>query len=179
VIQLAVFACHLGLSCCCCLLSLLSLSTATLLKHRLRDDDSVDMLLFFGFIGLANTVLLWPFLPILHYTGVEPFVMPSASVFAFLLLNGALSVLSDYLWARSILITSPLLGTIGLSLTIPVAMVFDFAWNGVHFSVLYFVGSVLVITGFLAVNWSYTHAAPVDEAAEEHAPPPRDGENHE
>jgi solute carrier family 35 protein F5 len=92
---------------------------------------------------------------ILHYSGLEVFVMPSSSVWGFLILNGFLSVFSDYLWARSILITSPLLATIGLSLTIPVAMVWDFAFNGKAFAALYFVGSVLVVAGFVVVNLSY------------------------
>ena len=35
------------------------------------------------------------------------------------------SVLSDYLWARSVVLTSPTVATIGMSITIPLAMISD------------------------------------------------------
>ena len=85
----------------------------TLLKRWVDDDSRIDMLLFLGLLGVFNTLLAWPGILVLDRLKLEPFDWPSWSVLGFLVLNGILSVLSDYLWARSILITSPLVATIG------------------------------------------------------------------
>lgn len=85
----------------------------TLLKRWVDDDSRIDMLLFLGLLGVFNTLLAWPGILVLDRLKLEPFDWPSWSVLGFLVLNGILSVLSDYLWARSILITSPLMATIG------------------------------------------------------------------
>jgi drug/metabolite transporter (DMT)-like permease len=164
----------------------------TLLKRWVDDDSRIDMLLFLGLLGVFNTLLAWPGILVLDRLKLEPFDWPSWSVLGFLVLNGILSVLSDYLWARSILITSPLVATIGakrhsedylscslhslldpccrisitfpgLTLTVPLAMVFDFLFNGVEFTWFYLGGSVLVLLGFAFVNMSFTSPAAGDE----------------
>lgn len=63
---------------------LLALSSAvfyafyvTLLKVRIRQESRINMQLFFGFVGLFNILFLWPLGLILHYTGAEPFELPS------------------------------------------------------------------------------------------------------
>jgi solute carrier family 35 protein F5 len=71
------------------------------------------------------------------------------------LLNAVLgTVLSDYLWLWSMLLTSPLVCTLGLSLSIPVAMLSDWLLGNAQqgYSLIYVCGAVLVICGFLAVN---------------------------
>ena len=61
-----------------------------------------------------------------------------------------------YFWARSILLTTPTIATVGLSLTIPVAYVLDIMV--VHApgsgSLLGAAGAMLTIVGFLFVNTS-------------------------
>ena len=47
-----------------------------LMKKRIGDESRIDMLLFFGFVGLFNMIFLWPGFIILHFTGVEPFEIP-------------------------------------------------------------------------------------------------------
>ena len=47
-----------------------------LLKVRIKDESRVDMLLFYGFVGLFNLLLLWPIGLILHLTGAEIFGLP-------------------------------------------------------------------------------------------------------
>jgi solute carrier family 35 protein F5 len=175
----------------------------TFLKRVIGDDSRVDMLLFFGFLGLFNTLIMWIFIPvprlfnfarrvryrphlfcffitqILNITHIEPFHWPSWHVLAFLSLNGVLSVLSDYCWARSILLTSPLMANIGLSLAVPLSMVplfrsvlhfslfqmfhliflvgqlYDFIFNGLDFTFSYLFGSLLVLVGFALINASF------------------------
>ena len=56
----------------------------------------------------------------------------SGKIFGFLVLSGLSdNVLSDYLWARSVVLTSPTVATIGMSVTIPLAMLSDFLLNHV------------------------------------------------
>lgn len=48
----------------------------TLMKKRIGDESRVDMIIFFGFVGLCNLITLLPGFFILHFTGVERFEMP-------------------------------------------------------------------------------------------------------
>ena len=48
-----------------------------LLKVRIRQESRINMQLFFGLVGLFNLLFLWPLGLILHYTGAEPFELPS------------------------------------------------------------------------------------------------------
>lgn len=62
-------------------------------------------------------------------------------------------VISDYLWARSILLTSPTVATVGLSLTIPMAVIVDFfTTSPCTVSSSSLTGAVVVLTGFLIVS---------------------------
>ncbi len=104
-------------------------------------------------MGLFNVLLLWPFGFFLNWIGLEPFAFPSGYVWLYLLANGLVgTVISDYLWLLSVLLTSPLVATVGLSLTIPLAMIADVIIKHKSFTFLYFLGTVLVVVGFLMVN---------------------------
>lgn len=81
-----------------------------------------DMALFFGLLGSFNMVLLGPIVLALHLSGVESLVSLALPVLGLIVLKGlADNVLSDYLWAWAVLLTSPSVATVGLSLTIPMA----------------------------------------------------------
>lgn len=127
-----------------------------LLRREIPEERAVRMTMFFGLVGLINVVTLWPLFLILHYAGIESAVAPwaiSGELWAFLLLNGIVgSVLSDLCWALSVLLTTPLIATVGLSLTIPIAMLADFLMHGKAFGGLYILGTLLVFVGFLIVN---------------------------
>ena len=74
-------------------------------------------------------------------------------VFAYLLLGGLIdNALSDYLWARSVVLTSPTVATVGLGLTIPLAMVSDALLGKEYPSILECVGAILVLGGFVIVS---------------------------
>lgn len=66
-----------------------------------------------GFIGLCNVVTLAPVVIALHLTKIEDLSLISWPIFGSLLLNGLISMLSDLLWARAVLLTSPLVASIG------------------------------------------------------------------
>merc|ERR1712129_218964 len=126
-----------------------------LIKLKIDSESKVNMLLFFAGIGSINALTLWPFLFILDALRLEAFVWPSGSVLALLTLNGLISVASDYFWAQSILFTSPVVATVGLSMMMPVAMLADEIFRGQRHSALYWMGSLFVMIGFVLVNLDF------------------------
>ncbi|KAJ2844825.1 hypothetical protein IWW36_005031 [Coemansia brasiliensis] len=126
-----------------------------LLKRQIGDESRLDAPLFFGVVGLANTLLLWPGFIILHFSGVETFQLPhSQSIWAMILVNAFIGTfLSDYLWLLAMLMTSPLVVTLGLSLTIPLSMAGDVLFKGFSVSFPYYVGALLVLGAFIGVNF--------------------------
>ncbi len=124
------------------------------LKLRIADERALHMPMFFGFVGLLNALLFWPLGLVLHATGVEPFGWPSGPALGVLFANGLVgTVLSDYLWVLAVLLVSPVVATVGLSLTIPLAMLADSLLNPAErFNALYVVGAALTLLGFVFVN---------------------------
>ncbi|KAF8936934.1 hypothetical protein BGZ58_003491 [Dissophora ornata] len=125
-----------------------------LLKVRIKNESRVNMSLFFGFVGLFNLVLLWPMFGVLHWTGVEPFELPSDTKVIWMIGVNAIvgTFVSDYLWLLSMLMTSPLVVTLGLSLTIPLALLGDVLGYGRVLGETYWIGAGLVLAGFFGVN---------------------------
>jgi len=123
-----------------------------LLKVRIRSESRIDMQLFFGFVGLFNILACWPIGVILHFVGVERFEPPSSGrVVAGLLVNMAITLLSDYVYVIAMLKTTPLVVTIGLSLTMPLAVVGDIALqHPVKAQVV--LGAALVLVSFVIIG---------------------------
>ncbi|KAL4904857.1 hypothetical protein BDW74DRAFT_153642 [Aspergillus multicolor] len=123
------------------------------LKRQVGDESRVNMQLFFGLVGVFNMFLLWPGFVILHLTGVERFALPDTSrVWTIILVNALSSLLSDICWAYAMLLTSPLVVTVGLSLTIPLSLVGQIFLQGEYATPLYWVGATVVFISFLVVN---------------------------
>ncbi|TFY83768.1 hypothetical protein EWM64_g233 [Hericium alpestre] len=124
----------------------------TLLKVRIRSESRIDMQLFFGFVGLFNILSCWPVGVLLHLTGVERFEIPSTGkIVAGVLINMFITLSSDYIYVIAMLKTTPLVVTIGLSLTMPLAVVGDL-WlhHPVKAQVIF--GALLVIGSFVVVG---------------------------
>ncbi|EJU03936.1 hypothetical protein DACRYDRAFT_77730 [Dacryopinax primogenitus] len=123
------------------------------LKIRAQHESRLNAQLFFGFVGLFNTFGLWPIAIVLHLTGIEPFALPTDGMaWGALGLNMFITLSSDYLYVLAMLKTTPLVVTIGLSLTIPLAVLGDM-WMG-HWATLQTVfGAVLVLFAFSAVGY--------------------------
>ncbi|CAI5530233.1 unnamed protein product [Closterium sp. Naga37s-1] len=131
----------------------------TLLRKYVGDDEAgeekADMQKVFGFIGLVTLLGLWWIVFPLHVLGWEPLaVMPSTvNLDEDIVANSLVgSVVSDYCWALSVVWTTPLVATLGLSLTIPLAMVADMVMHGRQYSFVYILGSIQVFGGFLIAN---------------------------
>jgi solute carrier family 35 protein F5 len=126
---------------------------AVFMKKRIGDESRVNMPLFFGLVGAWNTVLLWPGFFILHFTGVERFELPPTKrILTIVLVNSASSLVSDFCWAYSMLLTSPLIVTVGLSLTIPLSLVGQIVLDGQYASIWYWVGAAIVVLSFVFIN---------------------------
>ena len=141
-----------------------------LLKVRIKSESRIDMQLFFGFVGLFNILVCWPIGIILHFTGVEIFEWPSSrKIVSAILINVCLiytsdlssylsgfqmgiTLSSDYLYVLAMLKTTPLVVTIGLSLTIPFAVAGDFVKHRPTQAAV-IGGALLVLLSFTAVGY--------------------------
>lgn len=132
------------------------------------------MNLFLGYIGVWNSILLSPILiwsfvtnsdnnPDIDYydngnDGNYRYLSNqqiSWFVLFCLIVKGLFdNVLSDYLWARGIILTSATVATVGLGLTIPLALLSDlFIMNRSDVWTFESVfGAMLVLFGFIFVN---------------------------
>jgi solute carrier family 35 protein F5 len=134
------------------------------IKKRIGDESRVNMPMFFGLVGLLNIILMWPGFFILHWTGVETFQMPpTAWITGIIAVNSTSSLISDYCWAFSMLLTSPLIVTVGLSLTIPLSLVGQMILSSTYSGWAYWFGAVVVVGSFVFVN----HEEKKDEELQE------------
>jgi len=124
---------------------------AVMIRVLLPHDESlVNMQLFLGFVGLWNCILLAP----VAIFQLSSLVSLSWIVFGFVVLKGLLdNVLSDYLWARAVVLTSATVATVGLGLTIPLAFCSDVVLGRPNVLDVSSIGGALsVLLGFILVN---------------------------
>lgn len=128
-----------------------------LLKVRIGDESRVDTQLMLGFAGLYNIICLLPAFPILHWLNWETFEFPpSGTAWTIIVANMLITLSSDYLYVLAMLKTTPLLVTIGLSLTIPFALVGSLvipSASSESITFLTLLGAGLVIGSFLVLGW--------------------------
>ncbi|XP_030560411.1 solute carrier family 35 member F5 isoform X3 [Drosophila novamexicana] len=121
-------------------------------KRKSDTEEKVDIPLFFGFVGLWNLLLLWPIFFILHFTKIETFELPSQGQFGLLFLNGFIcTVLAVALWLWGCFLTSSLIGTLTMSLQIPLTIAFDVLLKHKPYSSMYWMGSMGLVFALLLV----------------------------
>ncbi|XP_021273552.1 uncharacterized vacuolar membrane protein YML018C isoform X1 [Herrania umbratica] len=128
----------------------------TLIRKKLPDDDEkngrASMAQFLGFLGLFNVFIFLPFALILNVSKLEPFNTLSWKQFGLIMGKGLLdNVLSDYLWAKAVLLTTTTVATAGLTIQVPLAAVVDtIIGNAPH--VMDYLGAAAVMIGFAGIN---------------------------
>lgn len=128
---------------------------STLLKKKVEDENRINMKIFFGFVGLFTLLFLWPSIIALNYFGYEPFELPTdPQVIIIVLVNCVITFISDFCWAKAMLLTSPLTVTVGLSITIPVAMLGDAIFKHKHMPLLYIIGAIFILGSFFIISKS-------------------------
>lgn len=126
------------------------------LKFKVRNEERVSMTLFFGFVGVFNLLVLWPIIILLNVTGLEPFELPSTGqIWLVVAANAAITFVSDYLWVLAMLMTSPLVVTVGISMSIPLALIGDHFLYPHVANFWFFAGAAMVFGSFIAVNLTY------------------------
>lgn len=130
------------------------LYTITLKRTTLSAQPrEIHMPTFFGFVGLFNVLFLWPAFLGFHFTGLETFQPPpTGRVWTILLINSVSSLFSDICWAYAMVFTSPLIVTVGLSLTIPLSLVGEMIIQGRFESWIYWLGAFIVVGSFVFVE---------------------------
>ncbi|KAK9282223.1 hypothetical protein L1049_005137 [Liquidambar formosana] len=88
----------------------------TLIRKKLPDDDGksghVSMAQFLGYLGLFNLLIFLPVALVLNFTKLEPFSVLTWEQLGLIVGKGLLdNVLSDYLWAKAVLLTTTTVAT--------------------------------------------------------------------
>jgi solute carrier family 35 protein F5 len=108
--------------------------------------------MFFGFVGLFSTALLWPGLLVIHLTNSEPFELPTVRQWEYLVVNGLIgTVLSELLWLWGCFYTSSLIATLAIGLTIPLSVLADILWRQRTYETIFIVGTVPIFCSFFII----------------------------
>ena len=127
---------------------------ATYLKLAVPEEkeQSFHFSWFLGFVGLFNDFAILPLFFIFDATGLEIFEWPNKETVALLSLNALVgTVVSDYCWARSVVLLGPLITSLGITLTFPISALVDVFLNGKSFGWLYLAGSLCIFLGFFGI----------------------------
>jgi solute carrier family 35 protein F5 len=124
-----------------------------LLSKAVTEPDSLEIPMFFGFVGLSMAILLVPAIVFWDYMQWEEFHLPNDNmVWTLLLINGFIgTVLSELLWLMGCLLTSSLVGTLSLSLVTPLSITYSIVVGESSISVYFVCGAVLTMLAFLMV----------------------------
>lgn len=131
----------------------------TLIRKSLPDEDDndakqgkVSMAQFLGFLGLFNILIFAPVAFILHFTNIEPFDTISWKQLGLIVGKGLLdNVLSDYLWAKAVLLTTTTVATAGLTIQVPLAAIVDTVIGNAP-GFMDYIGAAAVMVGFAGIN---------------------------
>lgn len=128
----------------------------TLIRKKLPDEKEgqgqVSMAQFLGFLGLFNMLFFLPVALVLNFAKLEPFHTLTWEQVGLIVGKGLLdNVLSDYLWAKAILLTTTTVATAGLTIQVPIAALVD-TLTGHAPGLLNYIGAAAVLVGFAGIN---------------------------
>ncbi|KAL0654909.1 hypothetical protein Bca4012_075493 [Brassica carinata] len=127
----------------------------TLIRKKLPDDDErsgrFSMAQLLGFLGLFNLFIFLPAALILNFTKRERFNALTLKQLSLVVGKGLLdNVLSDYLWAKAVLLTTTTVASAGLTKQVPLAAIVD-SLSGNKPSFTDFIGAAAVMVGFAGI----------------------------
>jgi solute carrier family 35, member F5 len=127
----------------------------TAIRLQIPDNSGISVSLFFGFVGLFSFCGLAVLVLVFNYTHVESLHGLTWEIIGLLFVQGLFNnVLADYLWAVAILYTSTTVATVGLSLTVPMAILSDWIIHGIAPTYVTIISSLLVLGGFVTITLS-------------------------
>jgi solute carrier family 35, member F5 len=101
---------------------------------------------------LINDIAVLPFFFVFNWIGLETFEWPNKETLVLLSANALIgTVVSDYCWARSVVLLGPLITALGITLTFPISLTIDLVQNDKDFSWEYYVGSLLIFGSFVSI----------------------------
>lgn len=77
---------------------------------------------------------------------------PTGKVWLIVIINSISSFVSDISWAYAMLLTTPLVVTVGLSLTIPLSLIGEMIQYAQYSSFVYWIGAAIVLVSFIFIN---------------------------
>lgn len=130
------------------------------IRMLLGEDETAPMTLFFGIMGGLIFIGIGPLLGIVTLMNAS-FESLTWAAFGIVVLKGLLdNVLSDYLWARAILLVGPTIATSGLAMQVPIAIFLDPifgnpSWmKSIYTALLTFLGGTVILAGFFGITAS-------------------------
>ncbi|XP_027928217.1 thiamine-repressible mitochondrial transport protein THI74 [Vigna unguiculata] len=128
----------------------------TLIRMKLPDNDGksgeASTAQFLGYLGLFNFFIFLPVALILNITKMESFSTLTWKQLCLIIGKGLLdNVLSDYLWAKAVLLTSTTVATAGLTIQVPLAAIVD-TLTGHAPGFMDYLGALSVMIGFTGIN---------------------------
>jgi solute carrier family 35 protein F5 len=94
------------------------------LRSWVDHEDKLDIILYFGLVGLFNVLMFWPLFIFLHYFELETFEWPNKQQAITLFINGVVkATLPEVIWLWGCLLTSSIIATMSIGLTIPMSLI--------------------------------------------------------
>jgi len=126
-------------------------------KYLQMTNQLADTLLFMVGIGMVNLLLFWPFMILLHFTGIESFELPPDWEAALTIATpGFLEMIVTISLLYGITLSSPVFMAMGMVLVIPVTFFSDiivFQNQSVDIINAYsMVGAAFIIFGFVLIQ---------------------------
>ena len=119
--------------------------------------------------------MILPLFFIFDWIGIEEFEWPNRETLLLLTTNAIIgTVISDYCWARSVVLLGPLITAIVITLTFPISLTFVLLQNDQIFTWEYYVGSALIYGSFIGIvlmDWKTSKKTnKADRSSEETTP---------
>ncbi|XP_078427676.1 eamA-like transporter family [Wolffia australiana] len=147
----------------------------TLIRKMLPQEESgegrASTAEFLGYLGLFNLLIFAPVSLILNLTKLEPFHVLSWKQLSLVVGKGLLdNVLSDYLWAKAVLLTTTTAATAGLTIQVPMAAVVD-SLTGHPPRLMDYLGGAAIMAGFAGISIPSTSSSSPPAYPEENSSP--------